>query len=154
MVDRQDSTSAASGLEDFMTAGQCACVRGGCLARSLCATSFQNDNRSAQGDFPGGGEERPRISDGLHIDDDARGLRVAPQVVEQITPADIHHRAYRDKGTEPNVLVQTPIQHSGAEGPTLANEGDMAGAGHVAGKGGIETGQRVHHTKAVGSDDS
>src|SRR5579884_2720104 len=110
MVDGQDSTAAASRLEDFMTAGQCAGVRGGCLAGRLGAASFQNDDRFVQGNFSGGGEESPSVADSLYIDNNACGLRVAPEVIDQIAPANIHHRANGDKGTKPNTFVQTPIQ--------------------------------------------
>ena len=117
-------------------------------------TSFQNDNRLAQSDFPGSGEERAGIANRLQIDDDARGLRVASQVINQVPPADIHHRANGEKGTEPNMFAQAPIQHGGIQGTTLADEADMAGPSHSAGKGGVEASQRAHHPKAVGPDDA
>ena len=129
-------------------------MRGCRLRCRLRAASFQNDNWLGQGDFPGGGEERAGIADGLQVDDDAGGLRVATQLITQDAPADVHHRANRDKGTETNIFAQTPIQHGGAKGTALADEADMTGPGHGAGKGGVEAGQRVHHAKAVGTDNA
>src|SRR5579863_9571533 len=129
-------------------------MRGCRLGRRLSAAGFNNDNRLSKGYFTGRGEERAGISDRLHVDDDARGLRVVTQVINQVSPAYVRHRANRDEGTETNVCAQTPIQHGGAKGTALADEAYLAGPGHGAGKGSIEAGQRAHHAKAVGADDA
>ena len=68
-----------------------------------------------------------RVSDSLHINDDTVGLRVAPQVINQVAPTDIYHRANGDKGTESNVFAQAPIKHGGTQGTALADEANMSG---------------------------
>ena len=94
------------------------------------------------------------VADRFHVDEDAARARVVAEVVDQVAPADVEHRADRDEGAEADVLAQAPVEHGRAERAALAEEGDVAGPRHGAGEGGVEAGQRVHHAEAVRADDA
>ena len=89
--------------------------------------ALKDDNRLGRGYFPGGGEERPGISNGFQVDDDACGLWVATQVINQVSPAYVHHRTKGDEGTETNACAQAPIRYGRAKGAALADEAYSAG---------------------------
>ena len=88
-------------------------------------------------------EERPGVADRLHVDDDALGVRVVAEVVDQVAPADVEHRPDRDERAEPDVLAQAPVEDRRAERPALAEEPDAAGPGHLAGERGVEPAVRA-----------
>ena len=43
----------------------------------------------------------PRVADGFHVDDDALGVRIVTEIIDQIAPTDIEHRAERGERAEP-----------------------------------------------------
>ena len=51
---------------------------------------------------------------------------------------------------EPDILRDAPIEDRRAERAALADETNVAGPGHRAGEGRIESGERAHHTQAMG----
>ena len=101
------------------------------LAAGLGAAGLDDDDRLGQRHLARGREERPRVADRLHVDDDAVGVRVVAEVVDQVAPADVEHRADRDEGAEADVLAQAPVEDGGAQGAALADEGDVARPGHA-----------------------
>src|SRR5262249_2747989 len=109
-----------------------------CLCRRLCTASFDNDDWFATIYFSGCGEEGSSISYGFHVDDDALRLLVAAQIINEITPANINHRADGDKGAEANVFAHAPIQHRRTQGTALADKAYVAWSGHCVGKGSVE----------------
>ena len=54
------------------------------------------------------------------------GVRVVAEVVDQVAPADVEHRADRDEGAEADVSSQAPVEDGGAERAALAEEADVA----------------------------
>ena len=80
-------------------------------------------------------------------------MHVVAEVVDQITPADVELRPDRDEGAEADVGPQAPVEHRGAEGPALTEEGDPPRPGHGVGDRGIQAGEWAHHPQAVGADD-
>ncbi len=118
------------------------------------ASRLDHDDRLGQRHFTRRREERPRVSDRLHVHDNALGVGIVAQVVDQVAPAHVQHRADRDKGAEANVLLQAPIQYCGAQCAALADEPHLAPARHGAGKGGVQPAQRRHHPQAVRPDDA
>ena len=67
-------------------------MRGGGLGGLRGASGFDHDDRLGEGYLAGGGQKRPRVADGFHVDDDAARVRIITQMVNQVTPADIEHR--------------------------------------------------------------
>ncbi len=95
-----------------------------------------------------------RVADRFHVDDDGMGARIAAEVVDEIAPVHVQHRADGDKAAEADIFTHRPVQHRRAQGAALADEGDVAGPGHRVGKGRIQAQNRVHHAQAVGADDA
>ena len=81
-------------------------------------------------------------------------LGIVAEVINQVAPVDIEHRADGDEGAEADVFAQAPVENGGAEGAALADEADGAGLGDGAGEGGIEAGMRHHHAQAVRADEA
>ena len=81
-------------------------------------------------------------------------MQVVAEVVDQVAPADVEHRPDRDEGAEADVGPQAPVEHRGAEGSALTQEGDLARPGHgdVGGRG-VQADHRVHHPEAARADD-
>src|SRR5215207_3799148 len=113
----QHTTAAKSGVQHFVAARERAGVRGGGLRGGGGASGLNNDNRLAECDFTGGGQERTRVANRLHVDDDTLRLWVAAQVVNQVAPTHVEHRANGDKSAETDVFAEAPIEYRGAERP-------------------------------------
>ena len=77
-------------------------------------------------------EERPGVADRLHVDHDALRLGVVRQVVDQVAPADVEHRADRDERAEADVDPQAPVEDRRAQRAALAEEPDRPAPGHRA----------------------
>ena len=95
-------------------------MRGRCLRCGLSAPRLDHNNRFGERNFARRRQEAPRIANRFHVDHDALGKRVITQVIDQITPANIKHRANRDKGTEANIHAQAPVKNRGAKSTALA----------------------------------
>src|SRR5690606_22969039 len=115
---------------------------------------LNDDDRLAQRDFTRRGQERLRVTDRLHVNDNTRRLRVVAEVVDQVAPANVQHRADRDKRAEADVFLKAPVENGGTQRATLADEADVAGPGDRAGEGRVQAVQRSHHAQAVRADDA
>ena len=94
----------------------------------------------------------PRVADRFHVDDDAVGARIVAEVVDQVAPVHVEHRADGDEGAEADVLAQAPVQHRRAQGSALAEEGDVARPRNAVRKGRVKPLTGIHHAQAVGAD--
>ena len=110
-------------------AGERAGVRGGRAAGRLAAPRLDDDDRLGQRHLARGRQERARVADRLHVDDDRARARVVAEVVDEIAPADVEHRAERDERAEADLLAQAPVEDRGQQRAALAQEGDAARAG-------------------------
>src|SRR3712207_3877232 len=97
----------------------------------LGATGFNDDYGFGEGNLAGRREERAGVTDGLHVGDYALGVRVVAEVVDQISPPDIHHRPYGDEGREADVLPEALVEDRRHEGAALAQKPNVSGAGHA-----------------------
>ena len=152
-VHAQHAAAAEGGIEHLVAAGQGPGVRRRRLGRLLGAAGLDDDDRLGQRHLARRRQEGPRVADRLHVDEDALGMRVVAEVVDQVAPADVEHRPDRDEGAEADVGPQAPVEDRGAEGPALAEEGDLARPGHGVGDRGVQAGHRAHHPEAVRADD-
>jgi len=153
VVHAQDAAAHERGVEHLVGAGQGAGVRGGRVGGGGGAAGLDDDNRFSQGDLAGGRVERAGVAHGLHVDQDALGLPVVAEVVDQVPPPHVHHGADADEGREAHVLHEAAVEDGRHERPALAQEADVTGTRHSSGEGGVETRGRVHHPEAVGTDD-
>src|SRR5215204_3544918 len=123
------------------------------LACGLRASGFDHYYRLGQGGLAGRREERAGVTDGLHVDDDALRVRVVAEVVDQISPAHVHHRAHADERREPDVLHKALVQDGREQSPALTQKSHVARAGDGAGESGVEARGWFHYAEAVGTDD-
>jgi hypothetical protein len=137
-VDPQDAAAAEGNFEHLVAAGQRTGVGSGSLGSSLGASRLDDDDRFGQRHFAGSGEERPGVADRFHVDDDALGVRIVSQIIDEVAPVHVQHRADRDEGTEADVLAQAPVEDGGAQRAALADEAHTAAPGDRAGKGRVQ----------------
>ena len=81
-------------------------------------------------------------------------LGIVAEVVDQVAPAHVHHRADRNERAEAHHFLEAPVQHRGAQRAALADEAHRAGPRDGGGEGGVQAGERAHHAQAVGADDA
>ncbi len=153
-VDAQHAAAAEYRVEHVVRAGERTGMRGGGLGRGRGAPRLDHDDRLGQRDLACGGDERARIADGLHVDHDAVRVRVVAEIIDQVAPVDVEHRADRDAGAEADVLAETPVEHRGKQRAALADKGDRAWARHRARKGRIQVRPGAHHAEAIRADEA
>ena len=119
----QHADAAKSGIEHFIAAGEGAGVGGGGFGGGVGATDFDDNDGLGQRHFARGGEESARVADGFHVANNAPGMRVVAEIVDEIAPADIEHRANRDEAAEADVFLEAPVEDGRAERAALADEG-------------------------------
>ena len=79
---------------------------------------------------------------------------IVAEVADEVAPAHVEHRADGHEGAEADHFPQRPVEHGGAEGAGLADEGDVAAAGDAGGEGGVDAADGVHHAEAVRADEA
>src|SRR5271157_5563550 len=119
-------------------------MRGGGLGGGRTATRLDHNDGLGKPYFPRRRKESAGVADRLHIDDDASCARVIAEIVNQVAPANIRHRADGAENTEAHHLAEAPVQHRSTKGPALAEEADAPGASHSACESGIEPGVGTH----------
>ena len=129
-------------------------MRRGCLGRRFRPPRLEHDDRLGQRHLTRGRQERARIADRFHVNHDALGIRVITEIIDQVAPADIKHRADRDERTESDVRSEAPVEDGRAQGAALADETDRTRPSGLSGKGRVHAAVRSHHAHAVGPDDS
>ncbi len=129
-------------------------MRGGRLGRRRTASGLQHDDWLAQGHSARRRQKGARVADRLHIDNDALGLRIVPEVIDQVTPGHVQHRASGNEGAEAQPPLQTPVQDGGTQRATLTEEGHVTGQCHTGGEARVEPGRWAEHAEAVRSDDA
>ncbi len=131
IVHPQNSRPAEGRVQHFVAARECAGVRGGSPRGLLRSTGLDHDDRLGECDFTRCGQERPRISHGFHVEQDALGVRVVAKVVDQIAPINIQHRTGRDDRAEANLFALAPVEDRDQKRSTLTQERDVARPGCV-----------------------
>ena len=153
-VDAQHAAAAEHRVEDVVAAGERAGMRGGGLGRGRGAPGLDHDDRLGQRDLARGGDEGARIADGLHVDHDAVGVRIVAEIIDQVAPVDVEHRADGDAGAEADVFAETPVEHGCEQRAALADEAHRAGARHGARKGCVQVRHGAHHAQAIRADET
>ena len=151
-VHAQHSRAPERGIEHGIAAGERAGVRGSSFRGGFGVADFENDDGFGQSNFTRGGHERPRVPHGLHVADDALGVRVVAEVRDEVAPADIEHGADRDKRAEAHILAKAPVEHRRAKRPALAEECDAARLGHALRERRVEPRVRHHQAETVGPE--
>src|SRR5581483_1599024 len=129
-------------------------MRGSGLGGSGSASGLDDDDWLGQRDFAGGGEERPRVADGFHVDDDRVRPRVIAEVADEVAPVDVEHRADGNEGAEADHFLDAPVEHGRTKRAALADERDVARTRDSVREGSIQALDRVHDPEAVWADDA
>ena len=140
--------------QHVVRARQRARVRRGGSSSGSRATRLDHVDGLAQRHLARRGDERASVADRLHVDHDRLRVRVVAEVVDQITPVHVHHRADRHERRVAQTLLQRPVQHGAHQRAALADERDLALQRHLAGERRVQTRGRNHRAQAVGADDA
>src|SRR5690606_886725 len=79
---------------------------------------------------------------------------VIAEIIDEVAPIHIQHRADGNEGTKANVFSEAPIEDGGAERATLADETHASASRDGAGESRVQTSGWAHHTEAVRSNDA
>ena len=122
------------------------------FGRRFRPAGLDDDDRFTERHFAGGREERRCLTHRLHVDHDGARMGIVAQVVDQIAPSNVQHRADGDKSAETHLFSKAPIQNGGAQGAALADEGDIPRTGNGRRERGVEPRYRAHDAEAIWSD--
>ncbi len=153
-VDTEHARPAERGGKDLVGAGQRSRVGGRGLRRLGRPAGLDDDDRLRESHLASGREEGAGVADRLHVDDDAPGRRVVSEVVDDVAPAHVEHRAERDDRAEADLLAGAPVENGREERAALAHEADGPGCGDPRRERRVEAGRGAHHAEAVRPDDS
>ena len=108
----------------------------------------------APSDPPGHLDQLPAVAELLEVEEDHVGLVVLVQVLEQLGLRHPRLVPKTDELGEADLFLAGVVEHGGAQGPGLAEEGDPAGVGHLSGEGRIEAdlGVGIDGPQAIGAD--
>jgi hypothetical protein len=80
-------------------------------------------------------------------------VRIIAEIVDQIAPVHVEHRADRNERAEPDVLPQTPVQHRRAQRTALTDERNPTRPRHRCRERRVQACDRVHYAQAVRAHD-
>ena len=104
-VHAQHTAPPERGVEHFIAAGQRSRMRRRRLRRGFGASRLDHDDRLSQRHFARGRKKRSRIADRLHVDHNAVGMRIVPQIIDQVAPSHIEHGADRHESAESHLFL-------------------------------------------------
>ena len=151
-VHAQDAHAPEGSVQYLVRTGEGARVRCRRLGRLGGAAGLDDDDRLGQRDLTSGGQEGPRVADRLHVDEDALGARIVPEIGDDVSPTDVEHGPERHDRTETDPFTQAPVQDGRQEGAALTDEADGTARCHPGREGRVQATDRVHHAEAVGPD--
>ena len=149
----QDADAPERRVEDLVAAGQRPGMGRRGSRRLRGAARLHDDDRLRQRDLARRREEGARVADGLHVQDDRVGLGVVAEVVDEVAPADVGHRAERHDAAEADALTQAPVEDRRDERAALADERHPSSPGQRRREGRVQAGHGAHDPEAVRSDE-
>src|SRR5262249_25943065 len=96
------ATATEGDVENFVGSGQRSGVRSGGFGSGGSASRLDDEDRLVERNLASGGQERARVADRLHIDDDRFRARIVTEVVDEVAPADVEHGTGGNEGGEAN----------------------------------------------------
>lgn len=129
-------------------------VRGGGTATGLGTARVDRQNGHPAGHPPGGAGERPRVAEGLQVQQGQVGATVALPPLEHVIAADVVLVAERHEGRDTDAEPGQPVEQGDAHAARLYGDTRRAGARVVGREGGVEAEPRVGvgDAEAVGAD--
>ncbi len=148
----QHAATAEGSFENVIASGQRSGVGRGSAGSGLGASGFDHDDRLAESNLARRRKERSRVAHRLHVNENALGVGIVAEVINEIAPADIEHRAGRNDRAEAHVLLLAPIENRRLQCAALAEESHAAFFRHGLREGGVEADRGIHESHAVGPD--
>ena len=148
----QHTATAEGGFENVVASGQRAGVGRGSAGSGLGTSSLNYDDRLAESNLASCGKEGSRVTHRFHVYENALGVGIVAEIIDEIAPADIEHRSGRHDRAEAHVLLLAPVENGGLQCAALAEERNAAFLRHGFRECGIETDRGIHEAHAVGPD--
>jgi len=98
--------------------------------------------------------EAARVADALDVEQDALGLRVIGEVVEDFAEIQIGRRAGGNHAGKADAVGLRPVQHGGTQRTGLRHQREVAGQRRTLAEGGIEADGGPLDAQAVGADEA
>ena len=144
--------AAHRGIEHVVGADQRAGVRHRRLRAGGMAPHLDHEHRLEAGGGAQGAHEAARVADAFDVDQDALGLRVGGQVVENFAEIHVGRSAHRNHAGKTDVVGWRPVENGGAERARLRYQGELAGLDVALEESGVEADAGAHDAQAVGAD--
>src|SRR5579862_9455369 len=112
---------------------RCSCTRGG-----FGASSFDDDDGLAKRDLACSRKKGARVAHRFHVEQNALGVGIVAEVIDEISPAYVEHGAGGNNGAESHVFLLAPVEDGGLQRAALAKKCDAAFLRHCIGETGIE----------------
>ncbi len=145
---------AHGGVEHGIGHGSHAGVGSGGHGTGLVAAGLEQDDRLDAGGGTQGAHEAAGVTDAFDVHQDVVCAAVVDQVVEDLAEIDVGGHADGNHRREADIVGLGPVEHGGAHGAGLRDEGQVAGLGGDLGERGVEAQFRADDAQAVGAEDA
>ena len=113
-------------------------MRRGGPGSAFGSAGFDHDDRLGIGYLASSREEGAGVADGFHVNDDALGVGIIAQIIDQVTPAHVEHRADGDEGLKPTFAVMLQSSTAVHKAPDWLIKPTLPGRAMPGGKGGVQ----------------
>jgi hypothetical protein len=139
-------------FEDHVGAGERARVRRRGLQSIAGPAGLDDHHRLVSSRGASRRHELPRRLDRFDVEQDRARVRVAGEMVEQITEVDVGALAERDHVRKADAPRMCPVEDRGHQRSGLRDKGHVAGQGVDVGEAGIQADPRRQQAQAVGAE--
>ena len=141
-------------IEHRVGAGQRAGMRLRRLGTGFMPADLDHHDRFQARDGAQRTHEAARVANAFDIKQDALGLRVISQVIENLAEVDIGGGAGRNHAGKTDAVGFRPVQHRGTQRTGLRDQRQIAGQRGAQCESCIQTDRRALDTQAVGADEA
>src|ERR1700722_20823245 len=110
VVNAQHTAAAKCRIQYFIASGERPGVRSCSAGSGLGPASLYDDDGFRKSNLAGSGQKRAGIYHRLHVEQNALGMRIVAEVVDQISPTHIEHGTRGNDCAEPNLLAMAPVE--------------------------------------------
>ena len=147
----QHAGTAQGGIEGVIAVDTGAAVRFGNASRGRPLPGLDGNHRLDTGGGTNGAEKAARIAQPFEVEQDAFGLRVAGEVVENFRQFDVAGFAGGEYRREAELLVVVPVEDVGADRRRLGDQCQVAGGRCLGDRRQVQPGMRQDVAERVGS---
>ena len=96
--------------------------------------------------------EVPPVANGLDVQKNGAGMRIAAEIIEDVAEAQVDRVAERDEGGKADAARARPVEHGGSQRSRLRDEGDLSRQRGQMGEAGVKPDVRNHQAEAIGTE--